>query len=243
MRLLTKLARSYLKRQGYHVPKVKGENSDFTLFKYTAQDGSFDYEKYRSIQEEGNKRKITNVWADEKTIAFISTYLKQRQPNLSRGLCHGVRRGNEQRWFAEQLGVEVLGTDISQTATQFPNTVQWDFHDTNPDWLGAFDFVYTNSHDHAYDPKKALEAWIEQLRPGGAVFLEHTMGHTSEATSELDPFGVDPHVFPYLIAKWGAGRYAVTEVLEPEHTKPNGLKIWVLVVRKLDYERESKSNF
>jgi hypothetical protein len=213
------------------VPKTKSQKGDYTLFSFTKPDGSFDYEKYRAIQEEGNKRKIANVWADEKTIGFISAYLKEKQSDLSRGLCHGVRRGNEQRWFSEQLGIEVLGTDISETATQFPNTVQWDFHEVNPEWVGTFDFVYTNSHDHAYDPKKALDAWVGQLRPGGAVFLEHTMGHATDATSELDPFGVDPHVFPFLIAKWGAGRYAVTEILEPEHTKPHGLKIWIFVIR------------
>jgi len=234
MKLLDDLARRYLKTRGYHVPKAKGQNNDYILFRYTDAGGSFDYEKYRSIQVEGNKRKIENVWADEKTIASICSYLKSTNPHLSRGLCHGVRRGNEQRWFSEQLGIDVIGTDISDTATQFPKTVQWDFHETSPDWVGAFDFVYTNSHDHAYDPKKALDAWVGQLKPGGALFLEHTMGHAAEGSSQLDPFGVDPHVFPFLIAKWGQGKYAVTDILEPEHTKPNGLRIWVFVVRRTD---------
>lgn len=232
MNIVDELARRYLRAKGYYVPGVKNQNDEYTLFKYTRPDGSFDYEKYRIIQEDGNKRKINNVWADEETIKFISNYLNKTNSSQNRGICHGVRRGLEQQWFSETLGVDAIGTDISETATRFPNTVQWDFHEEKPEWVGAFDFVYTNSHDHAYDPKKALDTWVRQLKPGGAVVLEHTPGHTPSGTSQLDPFGVDAKIFPYLIAKWGAGEYAVMEILEPPHTKPQGLKIWIFIIRK-----------
>lgn len=235
MKVLDKLARKYLKTRGYFIPV--GQNSsastDFFLYDYKKPDGSFDYERYRQVQEDGNKRKIENVWADQPTINFIADYLKARNPDLKRGLCHGVRRGNEQKWFSDRLGIDAIGTDISDTAKDFPNTVQWDFHDRNPYWVGQFDFVYTNSHDHAYDPQKAIETWLEQVNDKGAVFLEHTMGHSEQGANELDPWGVDPRILPFLIAQWSKGRYAVTEVLQPPHTKPNGLKIWVIVIRKL----------
>jgi hypothetical protein len=237
MRALERLARNYLKLRGYRVPKAKNRPDRYALFSYGNTDGSFDYERYRAIQERGNKQKVAEVWADEQTIQYIASYLKTVRPGLKHGLCHGVRRGTEQRWFAEQLGIDVLGTDISETARQFPNVVQWDFHDAKPEWIGAFDFVYTNAHDHAYDPKKALDAWIDQIDDDGAVFLEHTMGHSDERTSEMDPFGIDPHVFPFVIVKWGAGKYAVTNILEPPHTKPNGYKIWIFVVTKLKNAR------
>lgn len=56
--------------------------SSFTLFKYTKEDGSFDYERYRRIQEEGNKRKINNVWVEEANIAFLSTYILGLMPRV-----------------------------------------------------------------------------------------------------------------------------------------------------------------
>ncbi|WEZ82967.1 class I SAM-dependent methyltransferase [Rhizobium sp. 32-5/1] len=236
MKFLDKLALKYLKARGHYIPHDKNSAgiSDFFLYDYKAADGTFDYERYRKIQEDGNKRKINNVWADQQTIDFIADYVKKTNPDASRGLCHGVRRGNEQKWFSERLGIEVIGTDISETAKDFPNTVQWDFHERNPDWVSAFDFVYTNSHDHAYDPQKAIEAWIDQLKSGGAVFLEHTMAHSEMSANEMDPFGVDPRLLPFLIARWSQGRYAVTEVLEPPHTKSNGMRIWIFVIRKTE---------
>ncbi len=226
-----RFAKRYLTKRGYRFHKDTGE--DYLLYDYRKADGSFDYDRYRKIQEETNIRKIENVWADQPTIEFISGYLKSKKPNLTAGICHGVRRGNEQRWFSEALGIPVIGTDISSTAEQFPNTVQWDFHDRKEEWVGAFDFVYTNSHDHAYDPKKAIDAWIDQLTDDGMVFLEHTIDHSESGANEADPFGVDARILPYLITQWGEGRYAVTEVLHVPHRKPKGMKIWVIVIRKL----------
>jgi len=234
MKYLDKIARKYLKARGHYIPFAQNTAgvSDFFLYDYKNSGGKFDYEHYRKIQEDGNKRKINNVWADQPTINFIADHLKSAGRPLQRGLCHGVRRGNEQKWFSERLGIDVIGTDISETAKDFPNTVQWDFHEHNPDWVGAFDFVYTNSHDHAYDPRKAIGEWVGQISAHGSVFLEHTMAHSETGANELDPFGVDPRFLPFLIARWSEGKYAVTQVLEPPHAKPNGLKIWVFEIRK-----------
>ena len=106
------------------------------------------------------------------------------------GLCHGVRRGKEQAWFRKKLrAANVIGTDISDTATQFENTVQWDFHDDNPEWQDRADFVYSNSWDHAYDPGKAFRAWTRCLKPGGWLLIDHTKGHMPKSSNVLDPFG------------------------------------------------------
>ncbi|MDP4032043.1 MAG: hypothetical protein Q8P60_04165 [Pseudorhodobacter sp.] len=158
---------------------------DFVLFAYP------DYQTYRKVQEAGNKAKIGAQYVKKSHIAYLAGYLGEACGPVSFGLCHGVRRGKEQAWFRRALpgAPEVIGTDISETATQFPNTVQWDFHEPNPDWAGRADFVYSNSWDHAYDPGKALRAWVECLKPGGVLLLDHTAGHQPRATSALDPFG------------------------------------------------------
>jgi SAM-dependent methyltransferase len=235
MNLLQKLYRRIGRKIGLAVYETAADGMNYALFSFTRPDGSFDYEQYRKVQEDANKAKIGKVFADERTMDFLAEYLQRSMPKIERGICHGTRRGLEQKWLAERLSAEVVGTEISETATQFPNTVQWDFHEENTDWLGAFDFVYSNSHDHAYDPRKALSAWVRQLRPHGAVILEHTSQHTEEHASRMDPFGVRPDVLPYLVAKWGAGKFAVTEVLEPPFNKPNGSKIWLFVIRPLAF--------
>ena len=36
----------------------------------------------------------------------------------------------------------MIDTEISETAEQFPNTIQWDFHKVKPEWLSSVDFIY-----------------------------------------------------------------------------------------------------
>ena len=120
------------------------------LYKYLNGDGSFDYERYRRVQIEGNHRKLGNIWVAEENIAYLADYLRPKNPRF--GICHGTRRGKEQEWFRKYLQCEVIGTEISDTALQFPDTIQWDFHEVKPEWIGAVDFIYSNSFDHSYDP-------------------------------------------------------------------------------------------
>jgi hypothetical protein len=98
------------------------------------------------------------------------------------------------------LGSEVLGTEISDTAATFPHTVQWDFHDRNVKWVGMFDFVYSNSHDHAYDLKAALNVWLECLNKSGVLVIEHDVSHGWKSPS--DPTGIVLEMFPYLLVTW-----------------------------------------
>jgi hypothetical protein len=201
MKALIKRALSRVRRQ----PTV-------TLHKYVKADGSFDYERYRAVQIEGNHLKLANVWVVEENISFLSDYLRTRKPRF--GICHGTRRGKEQEWFRQRLGCEVIGTEISDTADQFPNTIQWDFHDVKPEWLGAVDFIYSNSFDHSYDPEKCLNAWMSCLRPNGICIIEHSNMHDTMGASELDPFGASIFVMPYLIATWSKRKFAVREILD-----------------------------
>lgn len=169
------------------------------------------YAQYREIQERANLKKIGLQWARESDIRFLATVIAlklNRRPRL--GLCHGTRSGKEQAWFSKCLECEVLGTEISTTATNFPNTICWDFHEVKQEWIDAVDFIYTNALDHAYDPKKALDAWMRCTR---VCIIEHTSHHGPKHVSEVDPFGADLESMPYLILLWAEGRYAVTQIL------------------------------
>jgi hypothetical protein len=217
---------------GYEVrrlSKAQRPEAGFALYRYVKGDGSFDYERYRQIQVEGNKKKLDQVWVIEENIAFLSDYIKKTVGQPRFGLCHGTRQGKEQGWFAKYLGCKVIGTDISDTAARYPNTIQWDFHETKPEWIDAVDFIYSNSFDHSYDPIKSLNAWMSCIKPGGLCILEHTTAHTPSGVSDLDPFGAELALMPYLIACWAEGKYAVREIL-PAPNKPEWLRASNFVV-------------
>lgn len=207
-------------------------NTDFTLYTYLKSDGSFDYEKYRQTQEEGNKRKIDKVWVIEKNIEFLSKYIKKQLGEVSFGICHGTRRGLEQKWFSKYLGAKVIGTEISETATNFPNTIQWDFHKIKPEWKNRVDFIYSNSLDHSYDPAKCLKAWMSCVKPGGLCIIEHSDGHHESGANQLDPFGAHLVKMPYLITIWGEGKFGVREILKPPAKKKELEYVAFIVIQR-----------
>jgi hypothetical protein len=177
-----------------------------------------DYTEYVAVQSAGNKEKISLTWVVEDNIDFLSHYILDKLKFVEAGICHGTRRGQEQQWFAEKLNASVFGTEISDTALQFPNTIQWDFHETKPEWLGKYDFIYSNSFDHSYDPKKCLNAWMSCLKDDGLCIIEHSSLHSPKGVTELDPFGVSLEYFPYLVLTWSKGSYFVCDILDaPSH--------------------------
>jgi len=195
----------------------------YDLWPYTKSDGTFDYEKYREVQIAANLRKKDRVWALRPNIAFLSEYIRARVPSVRFGLCHGTRSGKEQEWFAEDLGCEVLGTEISPAAATIPRTIVWDFHEAKPEWIGNVDFIYSNSFDHTYDPERCLNTWMRCLSSNGVCILEHSTGHVG--AKETDPFGAPLHVMPFLALQFGRGKYAVHEILRaPETTKMDGVE-------------------
>lgn len=222
-----------LKQLGYEIRKANRnvqQTGLYQLYRYRRPDGSFDYEAYREVQTRGNKRKLDSVWVREENIEFLAGYLKQHLENIGFGLCHGTRNGKEQVWFRKHLDCEVLGTEISDTAGQFPHTIQWDFHETKPEWLEQTDFIYSNSLDHSYDPEKCLNAWADCLKPGGLCILEHnSSNHTAR---ELDPFGAPIEALPFLILTWGKGRFWVREILDTPSSREYLVYSSFLIIEK-----------
>lgn len=146
------------------------------VYKYT------DYDHYVREQTRGNKEKIDRVYVKERSIELIHNY----KPIASFIICHGTRNGAEQQFFKKYYpAAYVIGTEISETATQFPHTVQWDFANVKEEWIGKFDIVYSNAFDHSYDPHKTIQTWKEQLSDNGLLVIEY-----SERQSVMEP--VDP---------------------------------------------------
>ena len=213
--MMKRSVKAILSQFGYEIRRIRNreESLVFSLHRYLNNDGLFDYEKYRKIQIDGNKRKINNVWVIKENIAFLSNYIRNLVPSPQFGICHGTRRGKEQEWFKKYLNCEVIGTEISDTAENSPCTIQWDFHKVKPEWIDSVDFIYSNSFDHSYDPEKCLNAWMSCLRKGGLCIIEHSSFHEPGHANELDPFGADISLMPYLITIWGNGKYGVRQFL------------------------------
>ena len=201
---------------------------DFYLHEYSS------YEEYKKLQIFHNKRKIKKVFADKKTLKRVANKLLKEFNGESKikGLCHGSRNGFEQnflRSFSDKF--EVLGTDISETANDYKNSLVWDFHDTNEEWLGKHEFIYTNSLDQSWQPKIALQTWFSQLKPEGILVIEHTNSHSPTNASKIDPFGVRPTVMPYILTMWFGFQISIQHSVEK---KDNGRKMnaWLFFIKK-----------
>lgn len=196
------------------------------------RDGKFDYDLYREVQTRGNKYKLDWQWVPHEHIELLAGHLLSIGLKPKFGLCHGTRQGFEQRWFREHLPGQpkVIGTEISDTAEDFPDTIQWDFHEVKPEWIGTTDFIYSNSWDHSYDPVKALAAWISCLTPGGALLLDHAQDFLPDQISTLDPCGISEEGLVTLLNTEFGHEGGVTEVLQGSKRKRDSIR--TIVYRK-----------
>jgi hypothetical protein len=146
------------------------------------------YQHYVDEQTAANKRKINKVWVAKDVLEEISKHVKD--PKII--LCHGTRNGKEQRLFRELYphAEEIIGTEISDTATQFPDTIQHDFHKPIDRLLGKCDLIYSNSFDHSYDPKLCLRMWAKHLSEHGILALEIMVGEENNKSKPSDPLEI-----------------------------------------------------
>jgi len=147
-----------------------------------------DYDQYVKMQTEANKKKINWIYAKPRSIAKVASHFRKNCPGGKANaiICHGTRNGAEQQMFRDNFpDAEILGTEISETATKFPMTVQHDFMESNDAWIGKFDIVYSNSFDHSIRPKSTLQVWKDQLTPFGIMYIEYSSAQS--VCTEWDP--------------------------------------------------------
>lgn len=181
------------------------------------------YEEYVAAQVEGNVRKINNSYVDPISLSGLVGHLYEEY-NLkpSTIICHGTRRGLEQQYFLDtycKLGVSpnVIGTEISHTATEYPNTIQWDFHEVKPEWVNAIDLIYSNSFDHSYKPTECLKTWMSCLSENGICVLEYSEVCDTKS-GVTDPFGATLEEYKEFISK----DYVIEDILSSEGLDDRG---------------------
>ena len=223
-----------LKELGFEVVPKK-RLVDYYLHKYNS------YEEYKQAQIKLNKQKLDLVWADENTLRKVSNIVEtafNQQRKLSQkilGICHGTRNGFEQNYLNKIISnSNIIGTDISDTALQYENSIQWDFHDQKEEWIEKFDFVYTNSLDQSWKPKLALSTWLNQIKKNGIIIIEHSVYHSPEHAGEGDPFGVRPEVMPYILSDWFGHRISITHYLQKKsNVFKSDINVWLFVIKKI----------
>ena len=84
----------------------------------------------------------------------------------------------------------------------------------NKDWIGKFDFVYSNSHDNSSDPIQTLKIWSEQIKPKGVILIEHSRsGHGIRHVSDIDCWGIEPELFPFVLLKYSKNNVFVEDII------------------------------
>ena len=212
---------------GYRISKVNNTGELVKIYKYK------NYEEYKKTQIYYNKKKLDKIWADKESLKIISNFLKENiQSSNIKGICHGSRNGYEQKCLHKEIvNSEVWGTDISETATNFENSIVHDFHDEKVEWVNNFDFVYSNSLDQSYDPKKALEVWLNQVKKNGFIIIEHSDQHAVRASDKMDPFGVEANFFPYLLTEW-FGHLISIKIIKSIKSNKNNAPVFFFILKK-----------
>ena len=213
---------------GYRFSKINNTDELVKIYKYN------NYDEYKESQIYYNKKKIEHVWADQENLLIIVNFLKDNilKDKIS-GICHGSRNGFEQSFFNKNLpNSKVIGTDISDTAANFKDSIIWDFHDQKDEWVNNFDFVYSNSLDQSFDPKKALYTWLNQINKGGFIIIEHSEQHGVIASGKMDPFGVEANYFPYLMSQWFGHKISIKIIQSIKKNKANA-PVWLFILKKI----------
>jgi|TARA_B110000914_G_C15476428_1_gene453351 hypothetical protein len=218
----------FLRNFGFRISKINITDDLVKIYKYK------NYEEYKQTQIFYNKKKINHIWADETSLKILSDFInKDFTKDNIKGLCHGSRNGFEQEFFNNNIkNSEVIGTDISETAKNFKNSVIWDFHEINEKWINKFDFIYTNSLDQSYDPKLALTTWLSQITKDGYIIIEHSDQHGVRSSGKMDPFGVEANFFPYLLSDW-FGHLVSIKIIKSNKKNKSAAPVWFFVIKKL----------
>ena len=187
------------------------------LYKYK------NYDEYVKAQIEGNVRKIRNSYVDPISLnVLINQLYEEYNIKPKTIICHGTRRGLEQQYFLESyttigLSPNIIGTEISHTANDYPNTIQWDFHNVKDEWVNSIDLIYSNSFDHSYNPNQCLKSWMSCLSDNGVCVLEYSYECDTKC-GKTDPFAATLDEYKEFISK----DYVIEDILSSEGLDDRG---------------------
>ena len=197
------------------------------------------YEDYVKAQIDGNIRKINNSYVDPNSIEMLVEHLYTKyslKPNMV--LCHGTRRGLEQQYFKDSFKLyditpTIIGTEISPTSKDYPNTIQWDFHNIKDEWVGNVGLIYSNSFDHSYKHVDCLDAWMSCLSAGGKCVLEYSEVCDTKS-DKTDPLGAMLDEYKEFIErKYNIDNIITNDGLSDKGKSHKGLRHFIIISNKV----------
>lgn len=191
-----------------------------------------DYETHQiQTTTRKTKRGKANLSTTQGTIQAICGRLRS-EIAIGFGLCHGVRSGEELELFQRFAGGLWLGTELHPDYCDGLSIIQHNFSDSKPEWMKKFDCVYSNSLDHAQNPKQTLRVWLSQLSENGVLVLEwHKYQGRLSVKGKADCFAASLQEYRGLIS--GVGGLLIDEltIIDPPIRKPRPLKRTLLFVQ------------
>jgi hypothetical protein len=120
-----------------------------------------DYELYKHVQIRRSDQKWGSLTFDKQEFINSTNRIMGYLKDIKSICCLGIRDGNEFKISQELFkGCEVYGVDINPKVKEVAgSTLCCDFNNLPPNWTDKFDFVYSNSLDHAFDIKKTILEW------------------------------------------------------------------------------------
>jgi hypothetical protein len=169
------------------------------------------------------------MWSSERNLLDLSRILRAHFGENISGVCMGSRSGEEQLLFNEYLGGsgQVIGVELTSEASRVPNTVIADFHDLPEYFLDSFEFVYSNSQDQSNNPRMAFTGWIDCLKIGGWLILEHSRAHGKSKSGRQDPFGIETELLPYVMMSWFSDKITLESISDPPQPFDSGHKFLI----------------
>ncbi len=164
-------------RQFFSVLRYSARTGD--RWKTAAGEAAFKQREYSSYEEYVAHQKSKLQYLDLTEYDRIyGRALGERLQKLSlakgaKALCLGARQGTEVRVLRD-LGCDAIGIDLMPGGNN-PYVVKGDFHNLQyPE--ASMDVVFTNSFDHAFDPRKMIGEIRRVLKPGGRLIVEAMRG-------------------------------------------------------------------
>jgi len=166
-------------------------------------DAAYQHAQLKAVRHRG----IGPYYSDEE-LQLIADWMRTAGMRPRRGLCHGARGGHEVRTFRKLIpGAYVLGTDLFPYSGKTAGTgsagdvIAWDFSQRRRRWRRRWDWVYSNSLDHARRPEQTLAVWYGQLNREGRLFVQWTYSHRWAAGG--DCFGASLDEYAVLMNEAG----------------------------------------
>lgn len=179
-----------------------------------------NYRSYLNAQLNTVKRRGIGPYFSDAEITNISKWLTDRKLQPKSIICHGARCGSEIDSFLKIYPeARAIGTDLfpkrgkaSHWNTQ-SEVIKHDFMEQRKDWIGAFDVIYSNSLDHAYDPFRCISTWLDQLSANGKLFVQWTVSH--KYTNGGDCFGASLDEYIMLFMQLGHVEDVISTLYAP----------------------------